>query len=266
MKTLKTISTALFSLLYLAACNSNEPDFDASGSFEAEETIISSEVSGIIKEFNIEEGQILKKGQAIGYIDSTKLYLQRKQLLAQIEAIKSRKPNISVQLASLNERLKTAETEKVRITNLVKANAATTKQLDDINAEIEVIKRQITAQKSSLNISSGSLDKEVEPLKAQIEQLSNDLDKCKIINPLNGTVLTKYAEQYEMTGTGKPLYKIADLTNIILRVYVSGNQLSQVKINQKVKIFTDDVDSGFKESLGTVSWINDKAEFTPKTI
>ena len=264
---MKTLSQLLsISLLLLAACTSDKKTFDASGSFEAEETIISSEATGTIKALNINEGQTLKAGENIGYIDSLQLYLKKKQLEAQINAILSKKPNISLQLAALNEQLKTAEKEQQRISKLVKADAATTKQLDDMNASIEVLKKQIDAQQSSLTISSDGINQDIRPLQVQIEQLNDQLAKCKITNPVNGTVLSKYAAVNELTAIGKPLYKIADLSSILLRVYISGNQLSQIKLNQRVSVNTDDGNGKFKQTAGTVIWINDKAEFTPKTI
>ncbi|GAB1405814.1 HlyD family efflux transporter periplasmic adaptor subunit [Lentimicrobium sp.] len=266
MYKIKTIALVAGIATMLTACNDNKVSFDASGSFEAEETIISSEATGTIKRLEIDEGQTLEAGQNIGYIDSLQLYLKKKQLEAQVIAILGKKPNISVQLSALQEQLKTAEKEKTRVANLVKGDAATPKQLDDINAQIEVLKKQIEAQQSSLSISSDGLGKDVVPLQVQIEQLNDQLAKCNIINPTNGTVLAKYAEANEMTATGKPLYKIADLTNIILRAYITGNQLPQVKLNQKVKVLTDDGKGGYKETEGTIIWINDKAEFTPKTI
>jgi HlyD family secretion protein len=265
MKRILRIAVYLGLILFAVGCK-NENTFDASGSFEAVEVIISAEANGVLKEFNIEEGQVLQVGQLIGYIDSTQLYLKKKQLETQIVALLAKKPNISVQLSALQEQLKTAETEQQRITNLVKSDAATTKQLDDINAQIEIIKKQIEAQKSTLVISSEGINKDVLPLHAQVEQLDDQLAKCKIINPVNGTVLTKYAEQNEMTAVGKALYKIADLSTIILRVYISSNQLAKVKLNQKVKVHTDDGSGGFKEDEGTITWISDKAEFTPKTV
>lgn len=250
----------------LTACNDNNVSFDASGSFEAEETIISSEATGTIKRLEIEEGQTLEAGQVIGYIDSLQLYLKKKQLEAQVTAILGKKPNIPVQLSALQEQLSTTEKERTRIANLVKGDAATPKQLDDINAQIEVLKKQIEAQKSTLNISSEGLGKDVVPMQVQIEQLNDQLSKCQIINPISGTVLAKYAEANEMTTTGKPIYKIADLSNIILRAYITGNQLPQIKLNQKVKVLTDNGKGGYKETDGVIIWINDKAEFTPKTI
>lgn len=266
MYRIKIITLAAGIATVFTACNDTKLSFDASGSFEAEETIISAEATGTIKQFEIEEGQTLKAGQVIGYIDSVQLFLKKKQLEAQVVAILGKRPDIPVQLSALKEQLKTTETEKIRVANLVKGDAATPKQLDDINAQIEVLKKQIEAQKSSLNISSDGISKDVMPLQVQIEQLNDQLAKCRIINPANGTVLAKYAEANEMTAAGKPLYKIADLSNIILRVYITGNQLPQVKLNQKVKVLTDDGSGGYKETEGTIIWINDKAEFTPKTI
>lgn len=263
----RILKIAAFSgiILFATACK-NENTFDASGSFEAVEVIVSAEGNGVLEEFNIEDGQVLQAGQLIGYIDSTQLFLKKKQLEAQIVALLAKRPNIPVQLSSLQEQLKTAEVEQKRITSLLKSDAATTKQLDDVNAQIEIIKKQIEAQKSTLVISSEGINKDVLPLQVQVEQLDDQLQKCKIVNPINGTVLTKYAEQNEMAATGKALYKIADLSTIILRVYISSNQLAQVKLNQKVKVHTDDGTGGFKEDEGTITWINDKGEFTPKTI
>ncbi|HMS53056.1 MAG TPA: efflux RND transporter periplasmic adaptor subunit [Chitinophagales bacterium] len=255
-----------FLMIMFAACNENKVLFDASGSFEATETIISSEATGIIKDLSIEEGQTIKSGQIVGHIDSVQLYLKKKQLESQITALLGKKPNIPIQLSALEEQLKTAEKEKLRTEHLVKGDAATPKQLDDINAQIEVLKKQINAQKSTLSISSQGLSKDVVPLQIQIEQLKDQLAKCSIINPINGTVLTKYAETNEMAVSGKPLYKIADLSNIILRAYITGNQIPQIKLNQQVKVLTDDGNGGYKETTGTIIWINDKAEFTPKTI
>ncbi|HPE75840.1 MAG TPA: HlyD family efflux transporter periplasmic adaptor subunit [Draconibacterium sp.] len=263
-KIVEIIVFAGFVLLAIAC--KNEKTFDASGSFEAVEVIISAEANGVLKAFDIEEGQVMQAGQLIGYIDSTQLYLKKKQLETQITALLAKRPNIPVQLSVLYEQLKTAETEQQRISNLVKSDAATTKQMDDVNAQIEIIKKQIDAQKSTLSISSEGINKDILPLQVQVEQLNDQLLKCKIINPINGTVLTKYAEQNEMAVAGKALYKIADLSTIILRVYISSNQLAQVKLNQKVKVHTDDGSGGFSENEGTIIWVSDKAEFTPKTI
>lgn len=256
----------LTTAVLFSACSTDKNAYDASGTFEAIETIVSAEATGTIQELNIEEGQTLKSGSTIGFIDSTQLYLKRKQLQAQIRAVLSKKPNVSAQLAALIEERQHAEREQRRIANLVRSDAATQKQLDDATAQVDIIKRKISAQESSLGITTSSLSVETLPLQVQIEQLDDQLAKCRIINAVNGTVLTKYAEVYESTTSGKPLYKIADLSTVILRAYITGDQLSKTKLNQKVSVLVDDEDGKYKEYSGTIHWISDKAEFTPKTI
>src|SRR5690606_16101325 len=193
-------------------------------------------------------------------------FLKLRQVEAQIAALQVKSPNIPLQLATLREQLKALEKEKQRIANLLRSNAATEKQLDDIQAEMAVIHAQIQAQESSLQLTAAGINKDIIPLEVQVEQLKDQLQKHKIVNPVNGTVLTKYAEAHEMTAPGSPLYKIADLSAIILRAYISGNQLAQVKLKQKVRVFTDDGYGGLKETEGIIIWINEKAEFTPKSI
>lgn len=250
----------------LSSCKGNENEYDASGTFEATETIVSAEANGVIKAFNITEGDALKAGQRVGYMDSVQLYLQKEQLLAQISALLSKKPHTSIQTAALQSRLKQAQHEQNRVANLLKADAATPKQLDDANAQVAILQKQIEAQQSSLNITNSSLDKETLPLAIQVKELNDQLAKCNIINPVNGTVLTKYAEANEMTAMGKPLYTIADLSTIILRAYITGDQFTSLKLNQQVQVLADDKAGKTKEYAGIVEWISDKAEFTPKTI
>ena len=267
MKKLVIILGVLVALVILmTSCGGDTTRYDASGTFEAVETIVSAEATGVIKKFTVEEGQDLQAGQVVGYIDSVQVYLKKKQLEAQISAVLSRKPNIASQIASLQEQLKQAQREQQRITNLLKADAATQKQLDDANAQVEIIKKQIAGQESSLGITSKSLTEESGPLTLQIAQLNDQLAKCKIVNEVNRTVLTKYAEANEMTASGRPLYKIADLSQVILRAYVTGDQLPALTIGQKVTVLIDGADNTYKEYPGEVQWISNKAEFTPKTI
>lgn len=263
---MKTSIIVLTSAILFAACATEENIYDASGTFEAVETVVSAEATGTIQSLVIEEGQVLKGGTTIGYIDSTQLYLKRKQLQAQIRAVLSKKPNISTQLAALLEELQQAEREQTRVASLLRSDAATQKQLDDAAAYVAIIKRKISAQESSLGITTASLREETLPLQVQIEQLDDQLTKCRIVNTVNGTVLTKYAETHETAISGKPLYKIADLSTVILRAYITGNQFSQVKLNQAVTVLVDDAGGKYKEYPGTIQWISDKAEFTPKTI
>lgn len=248
------------------SCSSNKNEFDATGTFEAVETIIPAEASGIIKELKVDEGNILKEGQVVGYIDTIQLSLKREQLLAQIKATQSKKPDINSQLDVYREQLKQAKIDEERMRNLVKADAATRKQLDDAVTKVAVLQKQINALQKQLDINTVGIDDETQTLKVQVNQINDQLSKSKIINKITGTVLTKYAEMGEMTTIGKPLYKIADLSTIILRVYITGDQLPNVKLNDKVKVFVDDTNKTYKEHEGVIEWISDKAEFTPKTI
>ncbi len=266
MNRISIFTIAALLSLTAASCSKNKKTFDASGTFEADEIIISAEATGTIRQFSITEGSTVTAGQVIGYIDSVQLYLKKKQLEAQISAVLSKRPNVPVQLAALREQLKTAEREQQRISSLVKSDAAPAKQLDDVNAQVDVLKKQIAAQQSALEITSSGLSNDVTPLQVQVEQLNDQLAKCRLVNPVAGTVLVKYAEPNEMAAAGKPLYKVADLTTITLRAYITSDQLALVKLNQVVKVLTDDGKGGMKETSGTVMWINDKAEFTPKTI
>ncbi|UKJ06598.1 HlyD family secretion protein [Solitalea lacus] len=277
---MKISSILGFSLIILTSCNRGSNDFDASGSFEAVETIISAEASGTIKQLNLEEGSQLQAGQTIGYIDSTQLYLKKRQLESQARAVNAKLPDIVTQTAAYKQQLavtesqlKTQYRERQRIQNLVNAEAVPTKQLDDVNAQIDVLEKQLkvireqdAAQHSMLSTQTKGLKGDVNPILIQIEQVNDQLAKSKIINPLTGTVLVKYAEVNEMASPGKALYKIADLTYLNLRAYITGDQLSKVKLNQKVKVLTDDGPDKYKEHEGVIIWVNDKAEFTPKTI
>lgn len=268
MKTSHTTLSLLciLSLFLLSSCKDKDKGFDATGTFEAIETIISAEAAGTIKAFDVQEGQTLTVGQSIGYIDSVQLYLKKRQLQTQAKALLGKKPSVNTQLAALQSQLATAQRERTRIQNLLRDDAVPAKQLDDINAQIDLISKQVAAQRSTLDLSVSGIDKDVQPIEVQMLQIEDQLQKSKIVNPINGTVLTKYAEVNEMASIGKPLYKVADLSNMILRVYISGDQLALVKLNQKVRVFTDDGNNGFKETEGVITWINSKAEFTPKTI
>jgi HlyD family secretion protein len=250
----------------LTACSNGENNFDATGNFEADEVIVSAEASGKILKLDIEEGQTLEAGQVVGFIDTTQLYLRKKQLEYSISAVLARQPDANSQLSTIQEQLATANREKQRVENLLKADAATQKQLDDLNAQIELLKKQYDALQKSLTITTKSLQSETLPLKAQLDQVTDQLKKSKITNPQAGTVLTKYAQQDEVANTGKALYKLADLSTITLRVYISGTQLSQIKIGQDVSIQVDSGEKDYKKYTGKITWVSDKAEFTPKTI
>lgn len=277
---MKKIILIVLTSVGLFSCDNDKNNYDASGTFETTETIVAAEANGIIKQLDIEEGQILEAGQRIGYIDSVQLWLRKKQLEAQIKSVRSKSPDIAAQTSSFSKQkaviqsqLKTQLHEKQRIENLVKADAATPKQLDDISGQVDALQKQLEvihsqeiSQTSQLTTQSKGLSGDVIPLKVQIEEVNDQLSKSIIINRVNGTVLAKYAEANEMASLGKPLYKIADLSTLILRAYISGNQLSLIKINQPVKVMVDDGNKKYKEFAGVIEWISNKAEFTPKTI
>ena len=250
----------------MMGCNNDKNEYDAAGAFESVETIVSNESSGTIMQFNVEEGQVLQPGQFIGYIDSVQLYDRKKQLEAQIGSTTSQIPDIPVQIAALESQLNLALINQKRIGNMFKQNAATQQQVDDAGTQVDMLHKQIEAQKSTLGITTKTLSKNVAPLQRQIDQLNDQLAKCRIINPVHGTVLTKYAQDHEVITPGKALYKIAETDTLILRAYITGSQLTQVKLGQKVKVRTDKGAKQYSQYTGTVYWISDKSEFTPKTI
>jgi HlyD family secretion protein len=264
MKQSKYLIIALSCLVF--ACGNGGNDFDATGNFEADEVLVAAEASGKIVQLKIEEGSVLAAKQVVGYIDTTQLALRKKQLQYSIKAILAKQPNAALQLGSLQEQIEATKREKTRIENLYQSDAATKKQVDDIQAQLEVLQKQWQATRSSLSITTQSLQSETLPLQAQLEQVEDQIRKSIIVNPISGTVLTQYAMQDEVTRAGKALYKIANLETIQLRAYLSGNQLSAVKLGQKVKVYVDAPDNKYKTYEGTIIWVSDKAEFTPKTI
>ena len=267
-------------VLSLTACRNNDFPFDASGTFEADEVIVSSEVAGKILSMELEEGDQLKKDSITVVIDAGNLALQKEQVEASMMALKEKTYDVNPQLQLLQDQLKvqeaqmeTLQKEQRRFSALVKADAATPKQLDDINAQIEVLqqqmlvtRQQMKVQESNTATQNRSVLSETDPLAKRADIIADQIDRSKVINPVNGTVLTKYANAGEVIGAGKGLYKIADLSSLLLRAYVTGDQLPQIKLGQAVKVYVDKGKKDYKEYSGKITWIADKAEFTPKTI
>ncbi len=249
------IATTLFS------CGDSNGKAYGYGNFEATEITISAENNGRLMQFNVHEGEVLQKMQFIGYIDTIPLALKREQLEVSKAVISSKSRGVLSQINVLNAKLKTGSINKDRIEKLIKDNAATQKQLDDVEGEIDVFKSQIR----SVEIQNAPVVNELKSIDVQLRQLDDQIQKSKIINPLVGTVLTKYAEPNEITTFGKPLYKIADLSTMQLRVYVSETQLANLKIGQEVTVDIDDK-AIMKSYKGIISWIASEAEFTPKII
>ncbi|MCK5815826.1 MAG: HlyD family efflux transporter periplasmic adaptor subunit [Flavobacteriaceae bacterium] len=257
-KILWSLSTLLLSI---TACKTDTDKADAYGNFEATEITVSSEINGKLLQFDVNEGDILKKDAFLGYIDTIQLSLKKELLVVSKDVIASKSRGVLSQITVLKSRLKTAERNKKRIENLIKDDAGTQKQLDDIVGEIDVIQQQII----SIEIQNAPVVNELKNIDIQLKVIDDQILKSKIINPIDGTVIVKYSEAYEITTFGKPLYKIADLSKMELRVYISENQLSNLKIGQNITVKIDE-NKEMKSYQGTIIWIASEAEFTPKII
>ena len=257
---------AYIALLMLTASCSNQTEFDAQGTFEATEIVVSSEATGKILYFEAEEGNLVEAGQLVGAIDSLQLHLQRKQLMAQQSALLNSRPDVKKQVSSLREQIAKQKSELRRIENMLRDGAATQKQHDDISAHIRVLEGQLEATLSTLGKNTASINDNSAALEAQIAALDDRIAKCHIVSPSNGTVLVKYAEAGELATVGKPLMKIANLEKIYLRAYITAAQLTDLQLGQTVTVFADQGEEDRRSYEGKVTWIANKAEFTPKTI
>jgi len=247
-------------------CTNNKSSSDAYGVFGATEITVSSESNGKMLRFNVEEGKTYQQGEEVGCIDTVQIYLQIRQLEASIGAAMARRPDLPSQVRTLYNKLETLNKEKNRIANLVAANAASSKQLDDINAEIDMTNGEIARIESNLTTTNKSILEEVQAMRFQKLQLQDALTKCYIKSPITGTVLKKYIEPNELAFQGKPLFKIADLTNMFINVYITEDMLSTIFLGQKADIYIDMPNNQEKVIEGVVSWVSSKAEFTPKMI
>ncbi|SNR50774.1 HlyD family secretion protein [Lutibacter flavus] len=261
MKITQIITGLIIITSSFISCNNDGNKADGYGNFEATEITISSENNGKLIQFSIEEGQTLKINEFVGFIDTIPLALKKEQLLVSKNIIASKSRGVLSQISVLKAQLKTTAISKNRIENLIKENAGTQQQLDGINGKIDVINQQI----KSVEIQNAPVVNELKNIDVQISQLEDQLQKSNIINPINGTVLVKYAEPNEITSFGKPLYKIADLSTMQLKVYVSEKQLPSIIIGQEVTVKID-AENGMKDYNGSISWISSESEFTPKII
>ena len=250
----------------LFSCHNEDGEYDATGVFETTEVIVSAQGTGEIMRFDIDGGQTVDAEVELGYIDTVQLSLKKQELLANLEATDSRRYNVARQIASLREEIATQKREQQRYQNLVQAKAANQKQLDDINARLATLEKQLAAQTETLENGNRTVSGQVRMLEAQLAQVEDQIGKCRISSPINGTILSKYAEAGELASQGRALFKVGDIVNMYLRAYITADQLTELKIGQSVRVFADEGESGRREYAGTVSWISDKAEFTPKTI
>ena len=261
MKTMK-YTVLVILLIGLMSCSKKQDKSDAYGNFEGDDVIISAQASGQLLSWSVAEGMKLEKDQVVGLVDTLSVSIQIQQIYAQKRALLSNLAKIQSQAAVSEEKLKSLEVEKNRIEKLMKEGAATPQQKDNLQGEINVIQKQIASITTQVRV----VIEESKVLNKQIDLLLIQKDKCKITNPLNGTVLTTFVNKNEMVMTGKPLYKIANLNEMQLRVYVAANQLASIEIGQDVRVFVDNSQKGLDEYIGKVSWISEQAEFTPKII
>lgn len=250
----------------LAVSCGTEAEFDAQGTFEATEVIISSEAAGRILSFDIEEGMAINADEPLAVIDSVQLHLQRSQLEAQLSALLNSRPDVQTQVASLREQIATLKVEQRRIENMLRDGAATEKQKDDIDSQIRILESQLSATLSTLNTNTSTINSNAEAIRVQISALDDRIGKCRAVSPISGTVLVKYAQEGELATVGKPLVKIADLGNIYLRAYFTSDQLANIKLGDEVTVIADFGGEERYDYVGRIAWISAESEFTPKTI
>ncbi len=258
---MKKISIPIIALFTLLSCNSTDEKADGYGNFEATEVTVSSESNGKIIFLNMEEGQELEAQKQVGLIDTLQMHFTKQELFAAKNTITSKSASVLSQKSVLDEQLKTARLEQKRIENMFAENAATKRQVDEINGKVSVILQQIKGVGSQ----NAPIINDLKSIDVQIEKINDQIKKSNITNPIQGVVLNKYAEPGEVTGFGKPLYKIADVSEMTLRVFVSETQLSQIKMGQEVTVKIDAAKE-MKTYKGSISWIAAQAEFTPKII
>lgn len=263
---MKKIMILATGLAVLASCGQKDVDYDASGVFETTEVLVSARGTGEIVALNIEEGQQVKAGEELGRLDVTQLELKKDQLRSGKSAATSRKLNTAQQVASINQQIQNLQREKKRFEALLQDGAATQKQVDDLGYQIAVLQRQLAAVGEQVSTANTSIDGQSAGFDAQIGQVDDMLRQAIITSPIDGVVLSKYAEQGEFAAPGRALFKVADVSQMRLRAYITADLLTNVKIGQKVKVYADQGEKGRKEYEGVVSWISSEAEFTPKTI
>lgn len=263
---MRNFLSIISAMTLLTACSGSDSKYDASGVFEVTEVMVSARVAGEIMDLDIDEGAEVTVGKPVGYIDTVQLYLQRLQLEANVKAAESRICDVDKQTAAIRQQLDTQKKEQTRFENLVKANAGNRKQLDDITAAINLLEKQLDAQTETLINGNANAKAQAEALKAQIALTNDMISKSTIASPVDGTVMAKYVEKGELAVQGRTLFKVANINDMYLKAYITSGQITGLKIGQEVKVFADSGDSGRKEYRGVISWISDKAEFTPKTI
>jgi HlyD family secretion protein len=249
-------------IMALAACTNKENKSDAYGNFEAEPVLVSSEATGKLLWFNVDQGQQIDSGIVVGIIDTVQVILSKQQLSAQTEAVSAKKSSIQAQVAVFEEQIKNLKVNETRIREMLKDGASTQKQLDDVTGQIAVVEKQI----ASTNTQFTSVEKEIDIIASQKKLLDEQYRRCFIASPLSGTILETYARQGEITAVGKTLFKVANMNELTLKVYVDGSLLPSIKQGQQVQVIIDKNQKENQSLTGEVSWISPEAEFTPKII
>lgn len=260
----KTLFLVLAALL--AGCGNDKKDYDATGTFEATEVTVSAEQTGKLLRLDLDEGDKVARGQQVGLIDTVQLYLKARQLGALQLVYQAQKPETQTQIAAIRRQIQKAEEDVARYRQLVSDGAANRKLLDDAHSQLDVLRRQLAAQTSSLNTSTRSLSAQMGTADVEKLQVADQLAKCHLAAPISGTVLEKYAEAGEYAVTGRPLFKLADTDRLFLRAYVTSAQLKDVRLGQPATVWSDFGGGQRRKYTGTVTWISAKSEFTPKTI
>lgn len=254
------------SAMMLTACGNKDVDYDASGVFETTEVIVSARGTGEIVSLDVEEGRTVTANQPLGELDMTQLMLKKLQLAAGKDAATSRRLNTATQVAALRQQIANLRTEEARFKALLEDGAATQKQVDDIGYQIATLQQQLSATDEQVSSANHSIDGQSAGFDAQIGQVDDMMEQAVITSPIDGIILSKYAEAGEYAVPGRALFKVADISEMKLRAYITADQLTGLQIGQKVKVYADQGADGRKEYEGTVSWISSEAEFTPKTI
>ncbi len=249
-------------VMLVAACGSGEAESDAYGNFEADEVLISAEASGQLLQFDVQEGENLRRGATVGLIDTVQLALQRQEIAAGEKVVRSRARGALAEIQVLEAQLRTAERERARLAQLVRDSAAPSQQLDEAEGQVAVLQERIAAVRTQ----NASVLSELDVSLAKRQQVGDRLSRSRIVNPVAGTVLQKYAERYELTAPGKPLYRIAPLDTLTLRAYFAGGQVSRLHIGQRVHVRVDSGATGYKTLPGTITWIASRSEFTPRAV
>ena len=285
MKKFIIISSVLFLLLLTSCGNNNQQKLiEASGTIESTNVIVSSKTSGEILTFNFNEGAQVNAGDTILIIDHELLDIQLQQSMAAKDAAEAqmklmlsgaRKEDINQAEQNLNQakvNFETAERDKIRFKNLYDSRSITQKQYEDAIARYDLMNAQyISAQENYNKVKKIFRQEEIEQAKANlnkatagVELLKKNIRDCYVISPIKGFIVKTFVERGESVSPMSSLFKVSDLDEVELVVYVSEEELGYVKLGQKADVTIDTYKD--KSYEGKVTYISSEAEFTPKNI